>query len=333
MKVKGLIAVGMLVAGMLVTSCEKADIPVVLPEKGEAEYAIVEMGEEYTYQLFYDFETASVVNVSRIDSWDLAFDASPDGIHVFMNGGSDVLVYNTHEKDFHKVTKGLSRLSDEWEYDAPCLLKDSTAIGDWTDGSNLSKGEVYVIQLNPTNNANYLKKIRLVTVSSTEYVMEYGDIEDQAAQVIRIPKDERYTYAYFSFKDGGKVVQPDPPKDTWDIVFTRYRHIYRHLDNFKYIVSGVLLNPYKTSAFEDSTKGYAAIEGDWIIAETYSNHRDVIGFDWKKYDLDKGDYSVNQDKTFVIKNRRNHYWKLHFLDFYNAQGIKGSPSFEFERLY
>lgn len=329
---KRLISVCALVTGALLTSCEKADLPITLPEKGEAEYDLVEMGEEYTYQLFYDFETATIVNISRVDSWDLAFDASIDGFNVFMNGGSDVLIYNTHEKDFHEVKEAPGPLSEDWQYDAPCGLKDSTAIGDWRDG-NLSKGEVYIVRLNPTHITNNLKKIKLITVNSNEYVMEYGDIEDESARTIRIPKDEAYNYSYFTFSEGGKVVQPDPRKDTWDIVFTRYRYIYRDLDNFKYIVTGALLNPYKTTAFEDSTKGYKEIEGDWIIRENYSNHRDVIGFDWKTYDIDKKDYSVNPDKTFVIKNRNNQYWKLHFLDFYNQKGEKGSPSFEFERLY
>lgn len=322
-----------LFASSFVVSCEKADLPVTLPEKGEAEFETVEMGEEYTDQLFYDFESARVVHISQIKSWDLAFDASPEGFNVFINGGSDLFVYKTGQTDMSSVKTAPNIFSEDWTYDASCGLKDSTAIGDWTNGSGLSKGQVFVIKLNESNNPDNLHKIKMVSVTSTEYVMEYASLEEDVAHTITIPKDNAYNFAYFSFFEGGKVVKPDPPKDTWDIVFTRYRYIYHELDDFPYIVSGVLINPYKTEGFADSTTGFEKIEGEWVLQQPFSNHRDVVGFDWKSYDIDKATYTVNPDKCYVIRNRDNKYWKLHFLNFYNNQGIKGSPSFEFQRVY
>lgn len=333
MKIKGLLGIGALLGGLFLASCQKTDEPIRLPEKGNAEYGVVEMGEDYTYQLFYDFETASIVKVSEINNWDLAFDASPEGINIFMNGGADVKIYNTHETDITKVNTAPEDFSNDWGYDAPCLINDSTAIGDWTDGNSLSKNEVYIIRQNPTDNPNNLKKVVFISVNSDEYVMRYADLDDSHTKVVRIKKDYEYSYAYFSFNDGGKVVFPDPPKDKWDIVFTRYRFIYYDLDNFPYIVSGALLNPYKTKGYQDSTKGYDNVTGPEVLTLDYTDHRDVIGFGWKDYDMDQALYTVDKEKTYIIKNRKDEYWKMHFLDFYNQQGIKGTPSFEFERIY
>ena len=330
---KALLSIYAVFAALLFASCEKKDIPVDLPPKGKAEYGVVEMGEDYKDQLFFDFETQRVVHISEINSWHLAFDASIEGFNVFMNGGADVFVYNTHETDFTKVTTAPASFSPDWMFDRPCGLGDSTAIGDWRSAGNTSKNEVYIVRLNATYNTNNMKKFRLVSVSSAGYTIEYADLKDNVGHIITMPKDDNYNYSYFTFDEGGKVIQPDPPKNTWDIVFTRYRFIYYDLENFTYIVNGVLTNPYNTTTAADSTTAFTELEGTEILKLPYSNHRDIIGFNWKSFDRDKEIYTVHPNKNYIIKNRAGFYWKLHFLDFYNKQGIKGSPSFEFQKVY
>lgn len=331
MKIKGLLSAVAAVA--LLTSCEKEDIPVTLPPPNDAVINTVDMGEDYTNQLFYDFATERVVKVSQVNSWDLAFDASDDGYAIFLNGGADVLVYASGEDDIYEKIVPPSLISKDWKSDDPSGLPEGTIIGKWADNAGISKGEVYVIKLNEANNPDNLHKIKLIAQTADAYTMQYASLQDEQVHTITIPKNSDYNFTYFSFSNGGTTVQPEPPKDTWDVVFTRYKHIYRDLDDFPYIVSGVLLNPYKTSAIEDSTKGFENMEGDWILTETYRNSRDVIGFDWKSYDVEKALYTVNPMKCYVIKNRHDEYWRLHFLNFYNELDEKGSPTFEFQRVY
>lgn len=330
---KGLFSLYIVSAALLFAGCEKKDEPVPLPQKGEAEYGNVEMGEDYTDQVFFDLETGRVVHMSEINSWHLAFDASVQGFHMFLNGGADVMIYNTGETNFSNVTSAPAAHSKEWIFDRPCGLPDSTAMGDWRSAGGLSKNEIYIVKLNPTYDPNNLKKMRLVYVSNTEYVLEYADLDEKITHTISIPKDENYNYSYFTFRNGGKTIQPDPPKNTWDIVFTRYRYIYYDLDNFPYMVNGVLLNPYKTTAAKDTSTAFADLEGTKITELQYSNHRDVIGFDWKEYNFNTERYEINRNFNYVIKTRKDQYYKMRFLDFYNTQGIKGSPSFEFQRAY
>lgn len=322
---------GLLAVAFMWASCEKDDIPVTLPQKGDAEFSTVEMGEEYISQIFFDFQSGQVVHMSEINSWHLAFDAAAEGFHVFMNGGADIFVYNTHETDFSKVDKSMtpSTISTDWMFDRPCGLGDSTAIGDWR-----STNEVFIVKLNPTNYPDNIKKIKLVSVTETEYILEYGDIEESKPHTITIPKDGDYNYSYFAFSDGGMILQPDPPKDTWDIVFTRYRFIYYDMDNYPYIVTGVLTNPHKTMAYApDSTQEAEGIDESEVMSLPYSNHRDIIGFGWKHYNFSEGKYEVLKDKDYYIHNRHGSYWRLNFLDFYNEQDVKGSPSFEYQRVF
>jgi hypothetical protein len=326
------ISVLFIALGLLVASCEKKEQPITLPEKGKAEVARVDMGEDYTDQIFFDLETNSIVTTSVASSWDLAFEAGAVGSHIFLNGSNDIFVYNTHTSDINNVTLPANLTDKDWAMDSPHGEPSATAIGECFNTSGISKNEVYIVKLNPTLFPDTFKKIMLVSVDPGKYVMMYGDLKGGEVKNITITKDDNYNFTYFSFNEGGNVVHPEPPKNTWDIVFTRYRHIYVDLDNFPYLVSGVLLNPYNTTAHKDTTAGYQKLDINTISHVNLSAQRDIIGFDWKIYDFDKSRYSIDPEKAYIIKTRKNQYWKLHFLDFYSDKGVKGSPSFEFERL-
>lgn len=323
---------GLLILLTLLAACEKKDTAVMLPPKGEAIHNSVDMGEEYLTQLFFDFETNSVVYTSTINDWDLAFEAAPTGFHVFMNDPK-WKVYNTHVADFGQVTMPPKITDKDWKFDASCGLPDSTAIGDWTSAGQNSKGEVYIME----NDSDVLHpsyvKVMLLSFNDKQYVFGYGSLTDIKPQIVTVPKDYSYNYSYFSFSKG--LIQMEPPKDTWDIVFTRYKYIYHDLNNFPYTVTGALLNPYKTTAVQDSITAFDNINSASINGYQYSDFRDVIGFNWKSFDYSNpttASYITNPKKCYVVNTRKGQYYKLHFLDFYSPTKMKGHPTFEFVRL-
>lgn len=318
-----------LILSLLVASCEKAERPLNLPPAGAAAMAQVNMGEDYDSQIFFDFETGAIVHTSSVNSWDLAFENTEEGCHVFINGGKNIFVYNSGATDPSTVKTTSSVGTNGWNFDAPCGLSDSTGIGDWRLNYGPSKNEVYLLKFQDKS----YKKIVIRSVNATEYVLDYGSLDDDTLTTIHIPKDSAFNYAYFSFDNGGQLVQPEPLKSTWDIVFTRYRYVYYDLNNFPYLVSGVLTNPNNTTALADSTQPFANIGFNSSLSlSSFSDHRDVIGFEWKKFNFTSGEYEVNVNKCYVVKTRKNQYWKLHFLDFYSTTGVKGSPSFEYEQI-
>ena len=99
-----------------------------------------------------------------------------------------------------------------------------------------------------------------------------------------------------------------------------------------YLVTGVLLNnntPHSTKIFE---KNFEAISREDAIGP-HSNHRiDNIGYNWKWYDFDAGYYITDPSKNYVFKAQTGKYFKIHFLDWYNQNGEKGAPSFEYSEL-
>lgn len=333
MRLKGLLGGFITACSLFVVSCQKPDEPVVLPQANGSQRVEIDMGEDYTDQLFYDFETNAVVYTSPILSWDLAFEATPNGYHVFMNGAAKVLAYNTHQTDITAVNDDPKLPDNKWLMDASCGLPDSTGIGEWLNGG-LSKKEVYILKLDPTHHQDTFKKIQLIAVTEDKYILQCGDLRGKNVQTITLPKNQNYNYVYYSFTEN-TIVNPEPPKNTWDIVFTRYRIIYYYLNNFAYPVTGVLHNPNNTSCNVDSLTKYEDISANTLLSYNFKKHRDVIGYDWKIVNIDRNNnsatYTVNKSKTYTIKNRNGHYFKMRFLDFYK-NGVKGYPTFEFQRI-
>ena len=222
---------------------------------------------------------------------------------------------------------------EKWLVDMPDGDPARTAIGEWCDASGEGKGEIFVVR--GFDNTD-LHKTRLKSVNDREYVMEYAAINEYAFKTIVIPKQSEFDFTYFAFANGGQIVYPAPPKQEWDLLFTRYRHVYEDLENFPYVVSGVLLNPYSTTAYEDSTGVYDAMDMNNIPYNAFTKKRDVIGFDWKVVLFDpntsKAEYKIDARKFYVVKTSKGEYWKMKFHDFYDKDGNKGSPAFEYIRV-
>lgn len=314
-------------------SCEKEESPVTLPPATGAQHGRVNMGEDYTTQVFWDLETNAVVKSSSGEAWDLSFEASTDGYRVSMNGGKGINLYNTHTTDFGAVTAlppGMKETS--WGYDDSKGQPSGNYIGNWwTAATQTAAEEVFIAKV---GDFDYFK-FQPLTVSDAAYTFKVSRLEEAAGTVVTLLKEAGFNKVYYSFEKG-PVAQLDPPQAAWDLVFTRYRYIYRDylgpgLD-FPYMISGALLNPYKVTAGADSNVNFGDANLARAEAATFTNNTDAIGgFSWKTYDFDKGRYIINPRIVYYIRNRNGKLFKMHFLDFY-LNGVKGNPSFETERL-
>jgi len=309
------------------TSCEKEEKAIILPPN-EAQAGSVSMGENYETQVFYDFESNKIVYSSPSASWDLSFEAGETGYHIWMNGGINHFILNTHQTDFSAVTKlPEGTIPESWGYDDPGGYTDSTAVGDWRNNTDrTSKNEVYIIKMHDTA----FRKFRIVSADAEKYVIQWARLEATSPETVTLAKNSAYNFVYFSFEAG--IVTPEPPKAEWDVVFTRYRYIYKDLDNFLYLLNGVLLNPANVAAAADSAHSFSNITATVATAMPKSVARDVIGFDWKAYNFGTGKYEINRKKNYIIQSRNGQLFKLRFIDFYNTGGVRGTPSFETLRL-
>ncbi|HEX2900812.1 MAG TPA: HmuY family protein, partial [Bacteroidia bacterium] len=131
---------------------------------------------------------------------------------------------------------------------------------------------------------------------------------------------------FVSFERG--VVAIEPPKADWDLCFSQYLEVLPEA----YLVTGVLLNRHQTAAVMDSTLPFSAIDIGIASDMQLSNSLNVIGYAWKFYHFNSATYQVLPQMTYIIRDSEGHLYKLHFVDFYDAQGVKGSPAWEYQRL-
>ncbi|MBA2422641.1 MAG: HmuY family protein [Chitinophagales bacterium] len=309
---------------LIISSCFKEDESVTLPPPGDAQIFRISQGEDYHRQQYFDLNTTDTLG-SEYSSWDLCFQSNPTGWHIWLNGGNFALIANMNTQDFDAVhdTTGAS-----WHWDEASWNPDSTAIGDWRDVRL-----VYVLDRGFSKPAaERYKKIIFQSEDESKYEIQFSNLDGSEQNIVYVPKNSLNSYAYFTFNDGGSILNIEPAKQQWDMLFTRYRYIfYDEEPPLPYLVTGVLINP-EISVAVDSSMTFSEIDYQIAITLTYSNTRDVIGWKWKHFDLSTSAYTVHQNVNYIIRDMEGVYWKLHFIDFYNEEGDKGYPQFEFQRL-
>ncbi len=335
MKARQSLALLSAAACSIFASCEKKEKPYPLPPQGDATGAIVVMGPDYSTQIFYNFETG-IVDSSANDSWDISFSNKAGTAELWANSGSLVFVKATGMTDLAAVTDTLSSASKPWVYDDPSGLDGSSGLGNLITNSHTN--EVILVNVQRIVSARRIAnvyKMKITAITDETINLQIDTLNGSSPRTVNLARNTDYNYTYYSFANG--VVMPEPQKADWDIVFTRYQHIYRDyfgpgLD-FLYPLNGALLNPHQTTAADDSLNNYdfSAFTLEKAVGFTFFPNRDVIGFDWKVADISDGSYVVNPNKIFLVKTQAGALWKLHFTGFY-SNGQKGSPQFEFKRL-
>ncbi len=306
------------------SSCFKGDTPVQLPAPGDSKTFQVSMGENYHRAVYFDLTTEDTLG-NEHSAWDLCLESTPDGYHVWMNGGNNALIDNTNTQDFESVT---DTAGASWMMDDPYWSIDLTAVGDWR-----ADRLVYILDRgNEKSDADRFRKIIFQSVNSTEYEVQYSNLDGSGFFISQLEKKSGNAYIYFSFDNNGEVLDIEPQAAIWSVIFTRYRTLITTVfPALPYLVTGVLINPNIAVAV-DSMATFSSIDYTKALSYSYSERRDIIGYDWKRFDFTSQAYVMKPYINYVIRDAEGVYWKLHFIDFYNATGEKGFPQFEYQRL-
>jgi hypothetical protein len=314
---------------ILATSCSKKEQPYVLPPGGDAAVQTLNMGSNYEFQFFYNLKSQQVVHISRVASWDLAFESGFDGKQVLINGGNNMAALRTNVNFFSQINRTYCE-GKKWSLDDPKGGNGCSVFGEW-DATPDSRDKVYVLRMDAVGN-NY-RKLKIKSATNFGYVIEVADIDAAFGTEIFVEKQANSNFTYFDLSLLQVVQNIEPAPETWDIVFTRYGHTFYDEDPpLLYAVTGVLLNPMSTLALKDSINNFYELNENSLSEGSLSKDRNVIGFDWKEYNIDKGVYEVKQQYNYIVKTKENNYFKLRFIDFYSANGIKGSPTFELAQI-
>lgn len=324
-----------MVIALLVSSCEKDEIPVTR-EVGELSSDVVSIGTNYSLQVYYDLETQSIVKSNERGIWDIAFDCRDNGNNIIINNAKFTQVYHTGVFDFDQMIENPAP-ETPWKWDNPNGNLDETAIGNWTvaGSENESKNEIYLIDrgYSPEGEVLGYKKLQINSLINGEYQFKIADLDGSNLVEKSVIKDSEYNFIFINLDDGLSI-EIEPKKEDWDLMFSSYTHVYEDFEDGEdlgYLVTGILLNRYNTQSANDSIIGFDNINIDNTLDINLVSDINNIGFDWKFYNFDTGQFEI-VDNTYVIKDSHGLYYKLRFIDFYNDLGEKGNPAFELQRL-
>lgn len=322
---------------VLFIGCIEDDTPVEPYDRGDVETNIVGMGKNYTNQLYFDLGTNSIVGENDHTIWNLGFDCSEGEMNIILNTANFSKAINVGVAYFDEDIPYEDSLM---RFDSPKGYLDSTAIDKWweeKDGEIVSKGEMYIIDLGLDEKSLPLgfRKFKVLDYNDTSYVVSYSKMDGSNVQTVEVVKDPTKNFIFLSFTTN-EVLNLEPPKLSWDLFFSRHTAMLSLNDGtddyLEYSVSSVLLNQKYVSAASFRTEmPFDQITNAVIDTLQFSNARDAVGHEWKYYDFDQG-YLVFSDIIYIIKDTEGFYYKFHFIDFYNDDGEKGYPEFEFQKI-
>lgn len=305
-------------------ACEKEELPVPPYDRGDVLEVQIGMGANYQHQVWYDLGENKVVATNNRFGWDLAFDCSDTGSNVYLNTAVAMTAALAPTDD---LDAGIIPEDLDFKTDPPGAHPDSLALA-----GCLQTMRVWIVDrgYDVSGKSRGKYKVRFAGEEDGVYKFQYAKLNGTEVFSAAVTKNNTHNRIAFSFETG-EVTVTEPGKETYDLCFTQYMHIFQN-PYTPYLVSGVLLNPYNTSAAPDTVLSFSAIGPEHLDGYVLSREADVIGYNWKYYDLEAGVYTVFPELNYIVRDHEGFYYKLHFVDFYNAAGEKGYPKMEVKRL-
>jgi hypothetical protein len=337
MKLKTAISLLIIAGSFSLMSCFKEDDMIPPHKPGNANTGEVVMTETYKFQVYYDLSTDSTLFSNEKTIWDLGFDCADSGWQIILNSAKFMKLTKT---GFTSISEFFDTTGVEWTFDASSGNPDSNAVGEWIDitaSPATYTNEVYIIDRGMDEEGKMLgaKKIQFYKWDNFNYYLRYANLDGSNPDSCIITKDLTKNYVGFSFNKRGYQIEIEPERYSWDLFFTQYTTIlYTDVGHIPtpYLVLGVLLNPNAVMAGVLYDIDFNKVDFDYIKNITLSSRKDVIGYEWKQYNFQSGIYEVNTQNTYIIRDTDGYLYKLRFISFYNDNGDKGYPQFEFVRL-
>jgi len=300
------------------------------------------MGDNHMYDVYYSFLQGEVASYDRSD-WDIAFSVPLQTATILINEGAGVQLYSFGDTTSWDVvdTAGLS-------FRIPAFNDKS----DWMNGAfnRFSEGgfnfgwgtydhantyavwgdSIYVIRL--TNGEIKKLFIRKRDGYTDTYEMRWANIDgsDQTdASFSPAPYSDSKHFIQYSIVNK-EVVEAQPDKDTWDILFTKYvvKIPYGQGVYIDYPVVGVLLRPgiegLKVEAVNPENAHHTDASGD------FTDQADVIGWDWKSSDPITHEISLADSTCFFVKVSASEIYRIYFTE-YDSQS-EGKISFKVKKV-
>ena len=303
----------------LFTGCEKDNGPEVpVPENDS-----ITMGAGYATDIFYSLKDGIIAEVPRTN-WDIAFSVNAQSSAILINeaAGVELKAYPTQEGWTWNDAVDLTDY-DSWDnlYNPDTTWAEGAFGMNAAGGLNYGWGDYNMATHNVEGVSLYIIKTRSGAMmkifiemkysSQQRYTFKYAGLDGKAEQSVDLDcSTSEANFVYYSLDDNLRLDR-EPAKDSWDMVFTKY------VDNtMVYPVTGVLTNEGVESIEKDAT----TIDDVLWSVDDYSDDINIIGSDWKSFDMENMKYVVEEGRVYIVKNMEGKEYLLHFTGFDMTNG-------------
>jgi hypothetical protein len=155
------------------------------------------------------------------------------------------------------------------------------------------------------------KKLWIQKVANDEYTFKYANL-DGSNEVNSTVSKTNYTsknFVYYSI-DQNSILDREPNSTDWDITFTKY---ITPVQGTPYGVTGVLSNSGVQVAQVDNVPDPNSYSD--YLQHTMTSEINIIGYDWKSFDMSTFSYSVEPYRCYFIKDQNDKIWRIVFTSF------------------
>lgn len=301
---------------------------VVLFSFATAQETFVEInqGAGYANEVYYTLGSEAMTIVP-IDQWDVAFMGGTSADIIINEGaaasGGQLGLYRVPaEYSFSDTLQPVwaeARLHNAESGEVVGAFGQVASPGDPFDlgwgiydpiSHTVGNGPTYMIQ---ERDSSWLK-FRVQALAQGKFIFEYAELDGAGHTVDTVDArgDIARSMIHYSLRDQ-RMVDEIPVK--WDLVFNRYTTPLADEEGntLEYLVTGVLQAPgievAEVSTMEPTMRMYDDTQ------DTFRQELDVIGYDWKSFNLQTFQFSIDAERLFFVKNREGEIWKLQFIDF------------------
>ncbi len=277
----------------------------------------VALGAGYANESYYNMADGEVANVIN-NNWDLAFDMSNFGATIRVNRLDEVYLYPGGIADWETLdTAGIADWTRYYNSDASWSLGALNAPANPDEDVDLGWGEynttthytegtrIFVIKLQSDD----YKKLLVEELGAGKYTFKFDYLDNSDLTTDEITKADFDVQNFIHYSLETKTtISREPNASDWDIVFTNYHS--EVAPGYYYGVTGALANNWvEVQEVNDVPSEDAIFEGPF---DTEAN---IIGYDWKSFNLDTYTYDIADSLTYFVLAQSGDVWKLIFTGF------------------
>ncbi|MBK7407906.1 MAG: T9SS type A sorting domain-containing protein [Saprospirales bacterium] len=298
----------------------------------------VSVGNGYSTQVYYTMANDAVTTLAN-NAWDLAFTTGPTDGGVFTNeaansGSNPVQLWLAPTWEWSDIINpamledSLYNPETDWETGAFNSVKDPLDPSDFGWGfyseiDNEAIGvRVYALQLRDGS----WKKIMIDSLIAGVYYWRYADLDGANETNMTIDKADfaGSPLVYFSFDTEASVASPSG----WDLLFTRYLAPLELSGEIVPYPSTGVLSGFGVEVAEAQGVNPATVNYEDYL-DSLDTHLDVIGQDWKEFNLTTFSWVLDPNRAYFVKLADNNLWKVVFTAF----GGSGTGNITFEKTF